>query len=234
MEELTAQIVAVTQPRIPGCNTAEKLISYCARVSNPGNQDKYDTAGKLLKYCAEHQHWSIFEMASVVFEIQCPRDIGRQILRHKSFSFQEFSQRYQALTEDAFMIREARLQDTKNRQNSIEIDPLQETGISAWFGEAQEKVRDLSYGIYSEALNLGIAKEQARAVLPEGMTLSKMYMAGTVRSWIHYLQLRTDAATQKEHRLLAERCLTPFLEEFPSLTELFQECPSLTESLEGN
>lgn len=182
---------------------AEAVMGYCARVSNPANQDNPDVAG-LLRYCAKNGHWSVFEMASVCIEINTTRDIARQILRHRSFSFQEFSQRYADVDalEQSLPYREARLQDTKNRQNSLPCDD--DDATDRWYA-MQEDVHGLTQALYREALDMGIAKEQARALLPEGLTPSRMYMAGTVRSWIHYLQVRMDPATQKEHRLIAEQ-----------------------------
>ncbi len=180
---------------------AEDLISYCARVSNPTNQTNFETSEKLLNYCIRKQHWSIFETVHVVMEIKTTRDIGRQILRHRSFTFQEFSQRYAEVQDFAF--REARRQDLKNRQNSLDTkDEILIDGWKIW----QDKVRQVSENAYQWALEAGMAKEQARAVLPEGMTLSTMYMAGSLRSWIHYCQLRMEEGTQKEHRDIATKC----------------------------
>lgn len=178
------------------------LVSYCARVSNPANQDKMDTAPKLIKYLADNGHWSPFEMVSICIEINTTRDIARQILRHRSFSFQEFSQRYAdpAALGDQFVPREARLQDVKNRQNSIEVD---DDKLQKSWKEAQEDVYEQATRVYRWAIVNGIAKEQARAVLPEGNTLSRLYMNGTLRSWIHFVQLRSDNGTQKEHREIA-------------------------------
>ena len=180
---------------------AEKLLGYIARVSNPQNQDNENVEG-LLRYMVKHQHWSPFEMASAVFEIETTRDIARQILGHRSFSFQEFSQRYADVRLlPVAELRECRLQDTKNRQNSLETDD--ETKRNGW-----EKIQAFVTGVaeagYEKALEMGIAKEQARAVLPEGLTPSRMYMSGTLRSWMHYCQLRTQPETQKEHRLIAQ------------------------------
>ncbi|HEY9704503.1 MAG TPA: FAD-dependent thymidylate synthase, partial [Allocoleopsis sp.] len=175
--------------------TAEELIAYAARVSNPSNQNNLETAPKLLKYLVKHQHWSPFEMVHVLIEINTTRDIGRQILRHRSFSFQEFSQRYAKASDLGFELREARLQDTKNRQNSIEIN---NAAMQASWEHMQNKVLDISTQVYQWALDQGVAKEQARAVLPEGLTRSRMYMSGTLRSWIHYILLRAGPETQKE------------------------------------
>jgi thymidylate synthase (FAD) len=179
---------------------AEQLISDMARVSNPVNQGQ--PPGKLLAYCVRNQHWSIFEMASACFEIECPRDIARQILRHRSLSFQEFSQRYQSVDVlPSPALRELRLQDTKNRQNSISVEDVE---LSIWWQNAQADVLDQSRELYKRALAKGIAKEQARALLPEGLTTSRMYASGTVRSWMHYCKLRTEAGTQREHRDIAQ------------------------------
>ena len=184
---------------------ADKHIGYCARVSNPNNQDNPNVAG-LLSYCARNAHWSVFEMASVCIEVSTTRDIARQILRHRSFSFQEFSQRYADATQlGEFAIRECRMQDNKNRQNSLETDDLE---LTVWWVAAQKRMIDETEFLYSEALKRGIAKEQARALLPEGLTPSKLYVNGTMRSWITFLQARLDVATQKEHRLVAQDVLT--------------------------
>jgi thymidylate synthase (FAD) len=179
------------------------LVSYCARVSNPSNQNNTETNDKLISYLVRNQHWSPFEMVNICIEIETTRDIIRQILRHRSFSFQEFSQRY-AVADLGFEYKEARLQDTKNRQNSIEIKDNEE--IKELWIEKQRKVTELVEENYKWAIDNGIAKEQARAVLPEGMTLSKIYMSGTLRSWIHYIQLRSSNGTQKEHRDIAIEC----------------------------
>ena len=180
---------------------AEKLLGYIARVSNPQNQDNENVEG-LLRYMVKHQHWSPFEMASAVFEIETTRDIARQILRHRSFSFQEFSQRYADVSLlPAAQLRECRLQDTKNRQNSLITDDQSKHDL---WGQLQAKVSDVALAAYQQALEMGVAKEQARAVLPEGLTPSRMYMSGTLRSWMHYCQLRTQPETQKEHRLIAQ------------------------------
>lgn len=177
------------------------LVAYCARVSNPENQWNTKTSEKLLNYLKQHQHWSPFEMVSICMEIETTRDIARQILRHRSFSFQEFSQRY-AVSED-FIVREARLQDTKNRQNSIECED--EYIIDRWENE-QLAVIEKAKAAYQWALDNGIAKEQARAVLPEGLTMTRMYMNGTLRSWLHYIDLRSENGTQKEHMEIAKAC----------------------------
>lgn len=181
----------------------EEKVAYCARVSNPENQHNHGTAPKLLKYLMKHKHWSPFEMANVCMEIETTRDIARQILRHRSFSFQEFSQRYAVVND--FAIRECRMQDDKNRQNSLNTDDVE---LQHWWQSAQLRVQTEAQFVYQAALNRGIAKEQARALLPEGMAVSRMYMNGTLRSWLHYIEVRTDPSTQKEHRDVAEACKT--------------------------
>ena len=204
---------------------AEKEIMYCARVSAPKNQDSDDT--RLLSYCLKHKHFSIFEMASMCVEINTSRTIARQILRHRSFSFQEFSQRYadvSALDTD-IVISEARSQDTENRQNSND-DMSQED--KDWFVVAQEDVWEHAIEKYEEALDRGVAKEQARVFLPEGMTPTKMYMTGTIRSWIHYLTLRTGVETQREHREVAENIMKIFKEQLPTLAKTLDDLEKKT------
>ena len=202
-------------------SSAENLISYCARVSNPSNQTNYDSAPKLLKYCMNNDHWSIFEMVNIVMEIQTTRDIGRQILRHRSFSFQEFSTRYAEVDGNLDFIREARLQDTKNRQNSIELDnTVEHASLASNFFISQQIVWDKAIKFYKQALSEGIAKEQARSLLPEGLTMSRMYMNGTLRSWIHYCNLRMENGTQKEHIDIATKCYNILVEEFPFMKEI--------------
>lgn len=215
-----AKVVSISMPLgIPGVRSAEEFLAYAARVSNPTNQINSETAPKLLKYLITHKHWSPFEMVSVAMEINTTRDIGRQILRHRSFSFQEFSQRYADVGSlgDTFTYREARLQDTKNRQSSLETNDA--NTIFDW-NESQRQVIDLTQKAYRNAINAGIAKEQARAVLPEGLTKTTMYMAGTLRSWIHYCQLRCEPGTQKEHREVAEAARSEIFQFFPSLEGL--------------
>ena len=191
----------------------QELIAYCARVSNPSNQLNEDTSAKLLNYLAKHKHWSPFEMVSACLEIETTRDIARQILRHRSFSFQEFSQRYADPTTDLeFVLRDARLQDTKNRQNSIEVDDEHLQGL---WRNMQQRVIDQAETTYNWAIENGIAKEQARAVLPEGLTVSKMYMNGTIRSWIHFIELRSGNGTQKECQDVAIACAKAITEIFP-------------------
>ena len=234
----TAKIIAITKPIISASSekqaiydesgfqigwsdplnmTVDEFIAYVARVSNPSNQSNTLTASKLLRYLAKHKHWSPFEMVHIVMEINTTRDIARQILRHRSFSFQEFSQRYADPTQDlGFSSREARLQDTKNRQNSIETDdPFLKNDWQTY----QADVIDASRAAYSWAIENGIAKEQARAVLPEGLISSRLYMAGSLRSWIHYAQVRSDVSTQKEHRDIALDAWYQITSHFPSLTD---------------
>lgn len=211
------RLIALSQPvGLDGVQTAEELVAYCARVSNPSNQANHDTAPRLLSYLVRNHHWSPFEMAHAVIEVVTTRDIARQILRHRSFSFQEFSQRYAAVQDDA-VIREARLQDAKNRQNSVEVDDAE---LQVWWQEKQRLVASQTQLAYETALERGIAKEVARAVLPEGLTPSRLYMAGPVRSWIHYIQLRVGNGTQKEHREIAVKCRDELLKVMPSLKEI--------------
>ena len=196
----------------------QDLIAFAARVSNPSNQDNKETSAKLIKYLIKHKHWSPLEMVSACLEIETTRDIARQILRHRSFSFQEFSQRYADPTQDLeFVTREARLQDAKNRQNSIEID---DPKLQADWDTLQDMVIEDAQAAYQWAISKGIAKEQARAVLPEGLTLSRMYMNGTLRSWVHYIELRTSNGTQKEHIEVAEACAEKITKIFPLLKEI--------------
>lgn len=191
---------------------AEEKVAYMARVSNPDNQDNKATAPKLLRYLMNNKHWSPFEMVNVCMEIECTRDIARQIIRHRSFSFQEFSQRYGEAVDWEYS--EARLQDEKNRQNSL---PTQDRELQRWWDEQQRSLVAQARGVYGAALNQGIAKEVARKVLPEGLTMSRMYMNGTLRSWMHYVDIRCDAATQKEHREIADKCKAILTEQFPSI-----------------
>ncbi len=206
---------------VPSKTTLLDQIAYCARVSNPSNQNNTDTSEKLVRYLIKNQHWSPLEMVSVCLEIETTRDIARQILRHRSFSFQEFSQRYADPTKDLdFVTREARLQDTKNRQNSIEVDDhlLQ----NEWY-RAQQRVIYAAQREYAWAIENGIAKEQARAVLPEGIMGSRLYMNGTMRSWVHYIQLRSANGTQKEHREVAMACVDAIEPIFPMIKEFVSE-----------
>lgn len=217
---MNVKLVSLSQPSAStGCQTADQFVAYCARVSNPDNQNNNKTAPGLLKYLIKHGHWSPFEMVSLTLEIETTRDISHQIVRHRSFSFQEFSQRYaQANT---FEVREARLQDPMNRQNSIKIDRglAEQRLIDEKFSMAQHKVIRLTREAYECALDNGIAKEQARALLPEGMTGTTLYMAGTLRSWIHYCKLRMANGTQAEHAEIAKRCWDIIGGHFPSVRE---------------
>lgn len=217
-------MIGITQPNLNNtdCVTAEELIAYAARVSNPGNQNNNETAPKLLKYLAKNRHWSPFEMVHVVMEITTTREIARQILRHRSFSFQEFSQRYAVASN--MVVSEARLQDNKNRQNSIENN---DTFLEDEWIAAQEELIDIVQATYKEFLDRGVAKEVARKILPEGLTESVMYMSGTVRSWIHYCQERTQPGVQKEHRIVATYAQDLLLEYFPSLKEILIDSKSV-------
>jgi len=212
-----------TPDNIIGVDDAQELIAYCARVSNPGNQNNKDTSEKLIKYLIKHQHWSPLEMVSACIEIETTRDIARQILRHRSFSFQEFSQRYADPTKDlSFATRDARFQDTKNRQNSIDFDPTDEPQrrLNENFRMKQMLVWRQAQDTYEWAIENGIAKEQARAVLPEGMTVSRLYMNGTLRSWVHYIDLRSANGTQKEHQDIAIACAHEIARIFPIMTDI--------------
>ena len=204
-----------------GLYDVQELIAFCARVSNPSNQNNTETSEKLIKYLIKHQHWSPLEMVSACLEIETTRDIARQILRHRSFSFQEFSQRYADPTKDlSFVLREARLQDTKNRQNSVENTNL---ALAAWWEERQKRVIEEAKNAYEWAIQNGIAKEQARAVLPEGLTVSRLYMNGTLRSWVHYCELRMANGTQKEHADIAREIAKVIAEVFPMMKDLCDE-----------
>ena len=217
---MKVELISYSQ-QTEGCRCEGKslqdIISYCARVSNPSNQDNTETNEKLIRYLIKNKHWSPFEMASICLEITTTRDIARQILRHRSFSFQEFSQRYADPTKDLkFETKEARLQDTKNRQNSIVTD--NEDLKNNW-ETYQNEIVQITKKAYQWAIEQGIAKEQARAVLPEGMTESRLYMNGTVRSWIHYIDLRSGNGTQKEHRDVAIACANIIEPVFPMIKE---------------
>lgn len=215
-------LIGITKPsQYTGCTTANELVAWVARVSNPSNQNNTKTAPKLVKYLTTNNHWSPLEMVHISMEIKTTRDIARQILRHRSFSFQEYSQRYADPTLDlGFVTREARLQDTKNRQNSIDTDDKRLQEEWNW---RQTKVKSEAVTQYKWAVENGIAKEQARAVLPEGNTESVIIMAGSLRSWLHYCQLRMDAATQKEHRIIAEKCWEIVGWHFPDVVQAVQE-----------
>ena len=209
-------LIGITKPSAyTGCTTANELIAWTARVSNPSNQNNTKTAPKLVQYLIRENHWSPLEMVHVSMEIRTTRDIARQILRHRSFSFQEYSQRYADPTKDlGFVTREARLQDAKNRQNSIEVDDVR---LQEEWNMMQMQVINASKMAYNWAVENGIAKEQRRAVLPEGNTESVMIMSGSLRSWVHYCQLRMDKATQKEHRIVAEQCWEIICHHFPDV-----------------
>ena len=219
---MNVKLISYSQPteemKNLGIDTAQELVAYCARVSNPSNQLNTETSEKLIKYLIKHQHWSPLEMASACMEITTTRDIARQILRHRSFSFQEFSQRYADPTKDLnFVTREARLQDNKNRQNSVEVEDhlLQ----NDWY-RAQQRVIYAAKREYEWAIENGIAKEQARAVLPEGLIESRLYMNGTLRSWIHFIELRSANGTQKEHQEVALACAEAISKIFPLTASL--------------
>lgn len=210
-------LVGITQPNeeYTGCKTAQELIGWCARVSNPSNQQNHSTAPKLIRSLLRDKHWSPLEMVNVSMEIKTTRDIARQILRHRSFTFQEFSQRYADPTKDlGFVTREARLQDKKNRQASIEVD---DDALQQEWEFMQTTVRASFMNAYNWAIANGIAKEQARAVLPEGLTESVMIVSGSLRSWVHYCDLRMKWDTQKEHRIVAEQCWNVIEREFPDI-----------------
>tara|TARA_R110002072_G_scaffold231317_1_gene388667 strand:- start:1321 stop:1992 length:672 start_codon:yes stop_codon:yes gene_type:complete len=217
----SAKLIGFTQPvgiELPELETAQDLIAYCARVSNPSNQMNKETGEKLIRYLVKHKHWSPLEMASATIEVSTTRDIARQFLRHRSFSFQEFSQRYADPRDmdDTFVLREARLQDTKNRQNSVETDD--EQLAKAWAMKQTQIIFEAKMA-YKWAIDNGIAKEQARAVLPEGNTKSVVIANGTLRSWVHYIELRTANGTQKEHIELAEQCALEIAKVFPMIKE---------------
>lgn len=221
-ENMNVRMVSYSKPSREmydeGLVDVQELVAFCARVSNPSNQFNTETSEKLIKYLIKHQHWSPLEMVSACLEIETTRDIARQILRHRSFSFQEFSQRYADPTKDlSFVLREARLQDTNNRQNSVENTNL---ALAAWWEERQKRVIEEAKNAYEWAIQHGIAKEQARAVLPEGLTVSRLYMNGTLRSWIHFIELRSANGTQKEHQEVARECAKVIAEVFPLANEL--------------
>ena len=222
---MEVKLVSYSQPTEgfanEGIDNVQELIAFCARVSNPSNQFNTETSEKLINYLVKHKHWSPLEMVSACVEITTTRDIARQILRHRSFSFQEFSQRYADPTKDLdFEIREARLQDPKNRQNSVETDDRE---LKRLWQEKQQDIIRLVKETYTWAINNGIAKEQARAILPEGNTVSRLYMNGTLRSWVHFIELRSANGTQKEHQLVALACAKAIAAIFP-----------MAESLVGN
>jgi len=221
---LKVTLVSSSQPSAElisqGIVNAQELVAYCARVSNPGNQTNTDTSEKLISYQIKHQHWSPLEMVSACLAIETTRDIARQILRHRSFSFQEFSQRY-AVADLGWELKETRLQDTKNRQNSVALSGLtltEQNLMEQWKWKQEEAIAAAEHS-YTWAIANGIAKEQARAVLPEGLTVSRLYMQGTLRSWLHYIELRSGPETQKEHRLVATACASALETIFPMVTE---------------
>jgi len=222
---MNVKLLSYSQPTAEfaslGIDDAQELIAYCARVSNPSNQLNTETSEKLINYLVKHAHWSPLEMVSACVEIETTRDIARQILRHRSFAFQEFSQRYADPTKDlSFVLREARLQDTKNRQNSVETDDEE---LQARWHLMQQRVIDEAKYVYQWAIDHGIAKEQARAVLPEGNTVSRVYMNGTLRSWVHFIELRSANGTQKEHQLVAVACAKVIATIFPMAANLITQ-----------
>lgn len=224
---MKVNLVGSSEPKIIGIDNLEEFIAYCAKVSNPQFQNDFTNSKKLLSYLIEHKHWSPFEMASITLEIETTRDIARQVLRHRSFSFQEFSQRYKEVSaiENPFVVREARYQDNKNRQDSVELNmdrPYDRDIDRAWRSKQQQLNHETKIA-YQWALDNGIAKEVARAILPEGNTVSRLYMQGNVRSWIHYIELRSGNGTQKEHMLLAHECARAIAPVFPMITQFITE-----------
>jgi len=228
---MKVKLISVSEPSkemvAEGMYDVQELIAFCARVSNPSNQFNTETSEKLIKYLVKHKHWSPLEMASACLEITTTRDIARQMLRHRSFSFQEFSQRYADPTaelDEAFVLREARFQDTKNRQNSVAFDPNNEEQklLAIEWERAQKRVLFSVKQEYAWAIKNGIAKEQARAVLPEGLTVSRLYMNGTLRSWVHYIELRAGNGTQLEHQEIAKACAEAITEAFPMINDFVE------------
>ncbi len=224
---MKVNLVGSTEPKIIGIDNLEEFIAYCAKVSNPQFQTDFTNSKKLLAYLIKHKHWSPFEMASITLEIETTRDIARQVLRHRSFSFQEFSQRYKEVSaiENPFVVREARYQDNKNRQDSVELNmdrPYDRDIDRAWRLKQQQLNHETKIA-YQWALDNGIAKEVARAILPEGNTVSRLYMQGNMRSWIHYIELRSGNGTQKEHMLLAHECARAIAPVFPMITQFITE-----------
>ena len=213
------KLIGITQPVDYDLDTSD-LVAYCARVSNPSNQMNKETAPKLIDYLIRNKHWSPLEMVSLVMEIETTRDIARQILRHRSFSFQEFSQRYADPSELGMSVRETRLQDQTNRQNSVESE---DADLDIWWKSQQSKLNTMVQDTYSKALEKGIAKEQARAILPEGNVMSRMYMNGTLRSWLHYIELRIGNGTQKEHREIAAMARDIIANEVPAVRDWLNE-----------
>ena len=229
MEKIVkVKLISYSQPfdGVDYVNGVQDLIAFCARVSNPSNQFNTETSEKLIRYLIKHKHWSPLEMVSACLEIETTRDIARQILRHRSFSFQEFSQRYADPTKDLdFVIRDARLQDTKNRQNSVEMDMHNDEHrfIAAGWENIQRELIQRARDAYTWAIQKGIAKEQARAVLPEGLTVSRLYMNGTLRSWVHFIELRSGHGTQKEHMEVARECAKVIATVFPMANEFVNQ-----------
>jgi thymidylate synthase (FAD) len=220
---MKVELISYSQPDVYFAENMTELVAFCARVSNPSNQSNKDTSEKLIRYLIKNQHWSPLEMVNMCLEIETTRDIARQMLRHRSFSFQEFSQRYADPTKDLdFVTREARLQDTKNRQNSIELDDANDGLKIEWY-RRQREVIDCAKSAYQWAVENGIAKEQARVVLPEGNTVSRLYMNGTLRSWIHYIQLRSANGTQKEHIEVAKKCAEVIATVFPMANDFVEQ-----------
>ena len=220
------ELISYSQPDVYFVENMTELVAFCARVSNPSNQGNKDTSEKLIRYLVKNQHWSPLEMVSMCLEIETTRDIARQILRHRSFSFQEFSQRYADPTKELdFVLRDARRQDTKNRQNSIDLDLNNDADrfLAFQWENMQKNVLEQSRMAYEWAIDAGIAKEQARAVLPEGLTVSRLYMNGTLRSWIHYISLRSANGTQKEHRDIALKCAEVIATVFPMAKEFTEQ-----------
>ena len=218
---MKVELISYTQPAMYFAENTTELVAFCARVSNPSNQSNKDTSEKLIRYLIKNAHWSPLEMVNMCLEIETTRDIARQMLRHRSFSFQEFSQRYADPTKDLdFVLREARLQDPKNRQNSVELDGTLGQALLSdeWLFKQKELIAHAKE-VYEWAISKGIAKEQARAVLPEGNTVSRLYMNGTLRSWIHFIQLRSGNGTQKEHKLIAQKCAEVIATVFPMADE---------------
>lgn len=215
----TARLIGITKPVTPDIPSPGALLAFCARVSSTANQSNHETGPRLLRSLIRRQEWSPLEMVSLTVEIETTRDIARQILRHRSFSFQEFSQRYAVVDEEP-VTREARMQDNKDRQNSLHTS---DADLQQWWQAEQEVLAAHAHEAYQQALTRGIAKEVARSVLPEGMTRSRLYMNGTLRSWVHYLMLRCDRKTQAEHREVAESVRVIVLREFPELREVFEE-----------
>lgn len=214
------KVISVSKPVVDFIPDSEDLIGYTARVSAPKNQKNFDTVDRLLTYCAKEGHWSVFTMANATLEIKAPRDISRQVLRHKSADFQEFSQRYAEVTDDMFTLRECRLQDTKNRQNSFETKDLE---IVQWWYDSQLEVLSLCKSKYEQAIQKGVAKEVARCVLPEGLTMSSMYMNANMRTWLHYCGLRQGNGTQKEHSEVAIACRKVLKKYFPNVVKFIEE-----------